>query len=188
MKKIFTVAALLIAMILPSAAQWRQNRLSEDDQRRFDSYYSRWQDYRRTNNREQISSMENRMQDIYRHYGIPSDTPYGRVASNGDRGWGRDRDWDHDRDRDRDWDRDRDRDRDWGRDRDRGWDQGGGRYRSRLSTQDQSRFDSYYSRWLQYRQTNNRSEMASMEGRMRGIMNSYQIPLDTPFGAIASRR
>lgn len=186
MKKIFTVAALLFAMILPAAAQSRQSRLSEDDRRRFNSYYSRWQDYRRTNNREQISSMENRMQDIYRHYGIPSDTPYGRVASNGDRGWGRDRDWDRDRDRDRDWGRDRDRDRD----HDRGWDQGGGRdrFRGRLKPEDQARFDSYYSRWLQYRQTNNRSEMASMEGRMRGIMSSYQIPLDTPFGALASRR
>jgi len=188
MKRFFTIFALLLAITLPAAAQWQQRRLSGDDQRRFDSYYSRWQDYRRTNNREQISSMENRMQDIYRHYGIPADTPYGRVASNGNRGWGRDRDWDRDRDRDRDWGRDRgrDRNRDWDRDRDRGSDRG--RFRGRLNSQDQARFDSYYSRWLQYRQTNNRSEMASMEARMRGIMNSYQIPLETPFGEIASRR
>jgi hypothetical protein len=193
MKKFFTIFALLLAITLPAAAQWQQRRLSEDDQRRFDSYYSRWQDYRRTNNREQVSSMESRMQDTYRRYGIPSDTPYGRVASNGrDRGWGRDRDWD--RDRDRDWDRGRDRDwdrdRDRGWDRDQGWDRGSGRdrFRGRLNPQDQARFDSYYSRWLQYRQTNNRGEMASMEGRMRGIMNAYQIPLETPFGEIASRR
>jgi hypothetical protein len=187
MKRFFTIFALLLAIALPAAAQWQQRRLSGDDQRRFDSYYSRWQDYRRTNNRDQISSMENRMQDIYRHYGIPADTPYGRIASNGgDRGWGRDRDWDRDRDRDRDWDRDRDRNRDWDRDRDRGSDRG--RFRGRLNSQDQARFDSYYSRWLQYRQTNNRSEMASMEARMRGIMNSNQIPLETPFGEIASRR
>jgi len=123
--------------------------------------------------------MENRMQDIYRHYGIPADTPYGRVASDGgDRGWGRDRDWNRDRDRDHGWDRDRDR----------GWDRDRDRFRGRLNSQDQARFDSYYSRWLQYRQTNNRSEMASMEARMRGIMNSNQIPLETPFGEIASRR
>jgi hypothetical protein len=176
MKRFFTIFALLLAIVLPAAAQWQQRRLSGDDQRRFDSYYSHWQDYRRTNNREQTSSMENRMQDIYRHYGIPSDTPYGRVASNGNRGWGRD--WDRDRDRDGDRGRGWDRDRGWGRDR----------FRGRLNSQDQARFDSYYSRWLQYRQTNNRSEMASMEGRMRNILNAYQIPLDTPFGEIASRR
>src|SRR5439155_24232009 len=77
-KRFFTTYALHHDITLPAAAQWQQRRLSEDDQRRFDSYYSRWQDYRRTNNREQISSMENRMQDIYRHYRIPADTPYGR--------------------------------------------------------------------------------------------------------------
>src|SRR5438093_13596401 len=105
MKSSFTTFARDHAITLPAGPQRQQRRLSEDDQRRFDSYYSRWQDYRRTNNREQISSMENRMQDIYRHYGIPADTPYGRVASNGNRGWGRDRDWDRGRGRDRDWGR-----------------------------------------------------------------------------------
>jgi hypothetical protein len=73
---------------------WR-GRLSPRDQEKFDSYFSRWQDYRRTNNREQVNSMEGRMQDIYRHYRIPSGTPYFQVASNS-----RDDDWDA-------WDRDR---------------------------------------------------------------------------------
>ncbi len=123
MKKLFAVLALLVALILPCLAQ-AQRRLSLNDQRRFDSYYSRWQDYRRTNNRGQVVSMERRMQDVYAHYGIPGNTPYSRVASGGQGGsdWNRDRDGDRDGDRDRDRDRDRDEGRD--RDRDRHHDRG----------------------------------------------------------------
>ena len=47
--------------------------------------------------------MEKRMQSIYQRYGIPADTPYRDVASNGGGGGNRDRDWDRERDRDRDW-------------------------------------------------------------------------------------
>ena len=47
-------------------------RCSADDQRRFDSYYSRWLEYRRTNNREEVDSMEKRMRDVMSHYNIPS--------------------------------------------------------------------------------------------------------------------
>ena len=121
MKRLFAISALLLAFTLPSVAQ--SIRLSLSDQKRFDSYYSRWQEYRRTNNSSEVVSMEKRMQDVYRHYGIPAGTPYGNVASSGNRTWSRqapDRNWDRDRDRDhRDWDRDRDRDRDWDRDHDR---------------------------------------------------------------------
>src|ERR1700756_4678675 len=125
MKKWFAVMALLAALFSPCLAQ-AQGRLSLSDQKRFDSYYSRWQEYRRTNNSSEVVSMEKRMQDVYRHYGIPAGTPYGNVASSGNRTWSRqapDRNWDRDRDRDhRDWDRDGDRDgyrdRDWDRDHD----------------------------------------------------------------------
>ena len=160
----------------------RGSRLSADDQRRFDSYYSRWQEYRRTNNGDEIRSMEGRMQDIYSHYGIPSNTPYDRVASNGGGygnggygnggygGWGRDRDHDGDHDRDDRWRGNR------------------GGNQARLSADDQRRFDSYYQRWQQYRATNNQGEVASMEGRMRDIYAHYGIPPNTPFGAVASGR
>jgi hypothetical protein len=60
-----------------------QGRLRSDDQRRFDSYYSRWLQYRRDNNGGEIRSMEKRMQDLYRHYSIPPNTPYDQVASPG---------------------------------------------------------------------------------------------------------
>src|SRR5438477_13131837 len=80
MKKLFSVMALLAALILPCFPQ-AQIRLSTSDQKRFDSYYSRWQSYRQTNNQSQVRSMEGRMQDVYRHYGIPANTAYGNVAS-----------------------------------------------------------------------------------------------------------
>ena len=178
---------------------WRnrwQGRLSADDQSRFDSYYSRWQEYRRSNNRDEAVSMEKRMGDIYAHYGVPSDTPYWQVASNGHSD--SDGDWD---DRDRDGDRDRDRDGDHDRGLHRGWDKhdrdddgdrdrdsGRNRWRGRLSAGDQSRFDSYYTRWLQYRRDNNREQISSMEKRMWDLMDHNNIPREVPFGEIASRR
>jgi len=160
MKKIFLILGLMLAITLPAFAQSGQRRLSPDDQRRFDSYYQRWQQYRQTNNRSEMSSMEKRMQDIYQHYGIPANTPYGRVASDGGGGYG---------DRGRDWDR-------------------GNNYRERFSPEDQSRFDSYYSRWLQYRRTNTRDQIASMEKRMWDVMDRYNVPRSVPFSELASRR
>jgi hypothetical protein len=120
MKKLFAVIAPLAALMLPCFAQG-QVRLSLSDQSRFNSYYSRWQNYRRTNNQSEVHSMEGRMQDVYRHYGIPANTPYGNVASGGSRTSGSGT-WNRDHSPDRDWDRDRDRDRDRYRDRDRDWD------------------------------------------------------------------
>jgi hypothetical protein len=68
--------------VRPVAYQWGGgSRLSADDQSRFDSYYSRWIEYRRTNNRDEIVSMEKRMQDVMVHYNIPPNTPYDQIAS-----------------------------------------------------------------------------------------------------------
>jgi hypothetical protein len=127
MKKLVSVMALLTAFTLPCFAQARI-QLSLSDQKRFDSYYSRWQSYKATNNQSQVRSMEGRMQDVYRHYGIPAGTPYGRVASSGGASWAgspdRNGDWNRDRDRDRDSYRDRrddDRDEHHDNGRHRGW-------------------------------------------------------------------
>src|SRR5207245_6898110 len=62
------------------------------------------------------------------------------------------------------------------------------RWRGRLSAGDQSRFDSYYTRWLQYRRDNNREQISSMEKRMWDLMDHNNIPREVPFGEIASRR
>ena len=156
MKQLFAFFITLITISLPALGQWQQHpQLSPDDQRRFDSYFSRWQEYRRTNNRDEMNSMEKRMQDIYVHYNIPSNTPYFAIASNS-----RDEDWDR-------WDRRE-------------------RWRERFSEDDQRRFDSYYSRWLDYRRDNNQSEVNSMERRMWDVMDQYKIPRDVSFDEIAS--
>lgn len=222
MKKLFGILFLLSAISLPALAQWQQWRLSSDDQQRFDSYYSRWQEYRQNNDRDQIVSMEKRMLEVYERYNIPPQTEFWRVASNGRSGGDRWRGhlspddqgrfdsyfsrWQEYRQRN---DRDqiasmeqrmqelyaryqipsgtpyfwvassaRDEDRDaWERDR----------WRGRLTPEDQGKFDSYFSRWIQYRRTNNHHEMESMERRMHGLMDRYQIPQQVPFERIASR-
>ena len=133
--------------------QWK-GRLSANEQSRFDSYYSRWQEYRQRNDRGQVASMEKRMQDVYAHNHIASNTPYFWIASNA-----RDEDWDG-------WDRDR--------------------WRGRLSNEDQGRFDSYYTRWLEYRHDNRRDDTASMERRMRDIMDHYEIPAQVGYEELAS--
>lgn len=127
-------------------------RLSGDDQRRFDSYYSRWLDYRRTNNYDEMGSMEERMRDIMERHNIPADVPFEQIASGGSSG------------------------------------NYGNQWRGRLSADDQRRFDSYYSRWLEYRRTNNREEITSMEKRMQDVMQHNGIPLNTPYGQIATPR
>jgi hypothetical protein len=166
MKKIIGVAALLLAFALPGFAQ--EHRLSPEDQRKFDSYYSRWMEYRQTNNRDQERSMEERMRDVMARNGIPGDVPFDRVASNGGGREYADRDRDHDRDADRDHDR------------------GGDRWQGRLSADAQRDFDSYYSRWQEYRQTNNRDQMRSMEKRMDDLKSRNNIPQDVPNDVIAS--
>lgn len=186
MKKL---AALLFLLLFSTVAFAQyQGRLSKDDQRRFDSYYQRWLDYKRTNSRDEIISMEKRMQDVMAHYHIPASTPYSAVASSGSYRVDRDHDRDDDRDRDRDWDRDhdRDRDRDHDRDYDRDRDWGRNQWQGRLSVSDQQRFDSYYSRWQGYVRENDGDDIRGMEGRMRDIMRQYNIPENVPFEQVAS--
>ena len=220
MRKLLFVL-LFLALTTSLFAQYH-GRLSADDQRRFDSYYSRWQDYKRTNNRDEIISMEKRMQDVMAHYNIPASTPYAAIATNGerdpyDRYRGRlshndQRRFDSyytrwlDYKRNRDWDEVRSME---GRMRDvmqgydiptsvpfevlasngsydNDWDHGWHRWRGKLSADDQRRFDSYFSRWQDYRRASNWDEVRSMEGRMRDVMQQYDIPSDVPFEQIAS--
>jgi hypothetical protein len=169
MKKFLGVAALLLAFAWPGLAQ--EHRLTRDDQSKFDSYYSRWIEYRQTNNRDQERSMEERMRGLMSRNGIPDDVPFERIASSGgDRDSGRgDRDSGRgDRDSRR-GDRDDDRDR----------------WHGRLSPDAQRDFDSYYSRWQEYRESNNRDQMRSMEERMQDLKARNNIPPDVPNDAIA---
>src|SRR5258708_7475697 len=148
MKKLLGVLFLLLAITLPAVAQWQQWRLSSEDQQRFDSYYSRWQEYRQNNDRGQVVSMEKRMLEVYARYNIPPQTEFWRVASNAR--------------------------------------SGGDQWRGRLSANDQARFDSYFSRWQEYRRTNNREQISSMERRMQDVYAHYHIPPLTPYCLISS--
>ncbi len=138
-----------------------QGRLSAEDQSRFDSYYSRWVGYRQANDQGNRNSMEDRMRDVMSHYNIPSDVPFDQIASTNNQDYGVHR----------------------GRDRD---DNREGRWQNHLSAKDQSRFDNYYSRWLQARQSGNRHETASMEKRMLDLMGRYSISREVQFSQIAS--
>jgi hypothetical protein len=55
-----------------------------------------------------------------------------------------------------------------------------------MSPDDQDRFNSYYSQWMEDRHSNNRDDMIAMEHRMQDLMNRYGIPPDTPYGEVAA--
>jgi thiaminase len=86
-KRSFGVLILTLAMVLPALAQYggHRRRLSPSDQQRFDSYYSRWINYRRTNNRDQMISMQRRMDELKGRYNIGPEVPNERIASPGTR-------------------------------------------------------------------------------------------------------
>ena len=147
-----------------------QGRLSAEDQARFDSYYSRWLDYVESNDRDNRNSVEDRMRDVMSHYNIPSDVPFDQIASNNNQGYGVHRRPDQEGDNEDGVQRDH-RDREW---------------QNRLSAKDQHRFDTYYSRWLEARETGDRYETANMEKRMLNLMTRHSIPPDAQFSQIAS--
>jgi len=57
----------------------------------------------------------------------------------------------------------------------------------RMAPDDQGRFNDYYSRWMQDRQSNDRDDMISMEHHMQDLMNKYAIPPATPYGEVAAQ-
>ena len=65
---------------------------------------------------------------------------------------------------------------------------GGGQwgYQGILAPEWQRKFDSYYTRWLEYQRRNDYGEIQSMERRMRDIMVNYRIPNNVPFEQVAS--
>jgi len=56
-----------------------------------------------------------------------------------------------------------------------------------MNPDDQQKFDSYYSRWVQDKQTGDRDDMVSMEHHMQDLMNKYAIPADRPYEQVASQ-
>ena len=60
-----------------------QGRLTPDDQREFDRYYSKWTEDTRKNDRDDSAEDAHHMQDIMTRYNIPADVPFDQVASMG---------------------------------------------------------------------------------------------------------
>ena len=58
-----------------------QSRLSADDQREFDRYYSKWLEDMRKDDRDDIDKDVRHMQDIMARYNIPASIPFDQIAS-----------------------------------------------------------------------------------------------------------
>jgi hypothetical protein len=83
MNKPLETLALLVAIALPGFAQ--QGRLSSDEQREFDKYYTKWVNDTRKNDRDDIAKDVKHMQEIMGRNGIPSNVPYEQITSTGGR-------------------------------------------------------------------------------------------------------
>src|SRR5712691_10625957 len=70
------------AAAYPANGQW-QSRLSPDDQRDFDRYYSKWVDDMRRNDRDDVSKDAGYMQEIMARNNIPASVPFDQIASAG---------------------------------------------------------------------------------------------------------
>ncbi len=132
------------------------SRLSSEDQRKFDKYYEKWVDAGRKNDREDVDENARHMQDIMAHYNIPPSVPFAQIASNPGYGGYA------------------------------GANTYGNPSYSRLSAEDQKKFDDYYRKWLDAGRKNDRDDIESNGRHMQEIMTRYNIPPSVPFDQVAS--
>ena len=137
-------------------ARMYQNRLSAEDQKEFDKYYTKWVNDTRKNDQDDIARDVRRMQDIMVRYNIPANVPFDQVASTGYANSGGTAYPPN------------------------------GSWQGRLSPQDQQDFDRYYSRWLEDSQRNDRRGIADDADHMQEILARNNIPSNTPFDQVAS--
>jgi hypothetical protein len=156
MKKFLGILMLLVAVSIPVLTQ--AQRMSYNDQDAFSSYYSRWVEYKQTNDRDDMISMEQRMQDLMAKYGIPSNTPYEVVASQAGYA-GQDRNYN------------------------RGY---SGSWQGRMSSDDQREFNKQYHKWQEATAKNDREDIEEHARKMEALMTRYNIPPGIPFDAIAT--
>jgi len=135
-----------------------QSRLSADDQREFDKYYTKWVNDTRKNDRDDVAKDVGRMQEIMARNNIPANVPFEQIASTGYPGNGypataypANSQW-----------------------------------QSRLSPDDQRDFDRYYSKWVDDTRQNDRDAVSRDAGYMQEIMARNNIPASVPFDQIAS--
>ena len=160
MKNVLGILALLLSIVASGLAQGQ--RMSPDDQDRFNGYYGRWVQDKQTDNRDDMLNMEHGMQDIMAKYGIASNTPYDEIAAQG--GYPSP-----------------------GRGYDRAYDRGyAGSWQGQMSADDQNKFNKEYKEWLEESREGDRKGIAKHEGKMQEIMARYNIPPNTPFDAVAT--
>jgi hypothetical protein len=134
-----------------------RGRLSGDEQRDFDKYYTKWVNDTRKNDRDDIGKDVRHMQEIMAQKNIPANVPFDRIASSGYSG-----------------------------ESNRDSYSALGTWRNRLSRDDQRDFDDYYARWVEDNRANDRGDISRDAGHMQTIMSRNNIPADVPFDQIAS--
>jgi len=135
-----------------------QSRLSADDQREFDKYYTKWVNDTRKNDRDDVAKDVGRMQEIMAHNNIPASVPFEQIASTGYPGNGYPATAYP----------------------------ANGQWQGRLSPDDQRDFDRYYSKWVDDTRKNDRDDVSKDAGYMQEIMARNNIPASVPFDQIAS--
>ena len=154
MKQVFGILMLLVAISIPAFSQMQ--RMSPQDQDKFNRYYSRWLEDKQTNDRSDMISMEQHMQDLMSKYGVPSNMPYDEVAAqSGYQGYGRDRAY-------------------------------SGPWQGRLSGDDQRNFNNEYRKWQDAMVKHDRDDIDKHARKMQEIMTRNNIPPNTPFDAVAT--
>lgn len=160
MKRLLGIIALLVVLSLPLIAQVA--RMSPEDQATFNGAYARWVQDKQSNNREDMLNMEQTMQDLMSKYQIPSSTPYDVVAAQNAPPPGR-------------YDRDEDR-----------YDRRNGRWQGQMSAEDQDKFNKEYVKWEDATAKGDQDDIHKHAREMHKIMERNNIPLVTPFAAVAS--
>jgi hypothetical protein len=142
----------------PSAGyQSYAGRLSPEDQRDFDQYYSRWIEDTRKGDRDDIQSDVSHMQEIMARYSIPSDVSFDQIATVR-----------------------------YGSSDHTGGYRSHERWQGRLSPEDQREFDKAYAEWVEDTRKHDRDDIPKDTRKMQDIMARYNIPANVPFDAIAS--
>ena len=134
-----------------------QGRLSADEQREFDKYYTKWVNDTRKNDRDDIAKDVRHMQEIMARENIPASVPFDQIASSAYEDNGTPQAYSP-----------------------------RGTWRSRLSLGDQREFDEYYARWLDDTRVRDQDAISRDAGRMQAIMARNNLPADVPFDQIVS--
>jgi hypothetical protein len=156
MKTFLGTITLLLALALPGLGQG-QVRLSAEDQKEFDKYYTKWVNDTRKNDRDDIAKDVGRMQEIMARNNIPANVSFDQIASTG-----------------------------YGSGYAASASPVNSQWQGRLSPDEQRDFDRYYANWVDDMRKNDRDAVSKDAGHMQEIMARNNIPASVPFDQIAS--